>query len=114
MAAMGHEERFPSPSLSGRCRLGEATFAGMGDKGGGCAESSPSSQSAAPSGRDGPYGGSAKRKLAAAVDPNDRSLVDRIWQQGAANVGDSEAGDSSRISSLADKRTPPRGMVGSS
>ena len=29
---MGHEERFPSPSLSGRCRLGEATFAGMGDK----------------------------------------------------------------------------------
>jgi hypothetical protein len=29
---MGHEERFPSPSLSGRCRLGEATFAGMGGK----------------------------------------------------------------------------------
>ena len=29
---MGHEERFPSPSLSGRCRLGEATFAGMGRK----------------------------------------------------------------------------------
>jgi hypothetical protein len=27
---MGHEERFPSPSLSGRCRLGEATFARMG------------------------------------------------------------------------------------
>ena len=23
---------FPSPSLSGRCRLGEATFAGMGGK----------------------------------------------------------------------------------
>jgi hypothetical protein len=32
MSAMGHEERFPSPSLSGRCRLGEATFAGMGGK----------------------------------------------------------------------------------
>ena len=32
MTAMGHEERFPSPSLSGRCRLGEATFAGMGGK----------------------------------------------------------------------------------
>ena len=32
MAAMGHEERFPSPSLSGRCRLGEATFAGMRGK----------------------------------------------------------------------------------
>jgi hypothetical protein len=31
-AGMGHEERFPSPSLSGRCRLGEATFAGMGGK----------------------------------------------------------------------------------
>jgi hypothetical protein len=31
-AKMGHEERFPSPSLSGRCRLGEATFAGMGRK----------------------------------------------------------------------------------
>ena len=44
-----------------------------------CAESSPSSQSAAPSGRDGPYGGSAKRKLAVAVDLNDRSLVDRTW-----------------------------------
>ena len=29
---MGHEERFPSPSRSGRCRLGEATFAGMGGK----------------------------------------------------------------------------------
>jgi hypothetical protein len=27
---MGHEERFPLPSVSGRCRLGEATFAGMG------------------------------------------------------------------------------------
>jgi hypothetical protein len=32
MAGLGHEERFPSPSLSGRCRLGEATFAGMGGK----------------------------------------------------------------------------------
>jgi len=32
MTQMGHEERFPSPSLSGRCRLGEATFAGMGGK----------------------------------------------------------------------------------
>ena len=32
MAGKGHEERFPSPSLSGRCRLGEATFAGMGGK----------------------------------------------------------------------------------
>ena len=32
MTAMGHEERFPSPSLSGRCRLGEATFTGMGGK----------------------------------------------------------------------------------
>jgi hypothetical protein len=32
MAEEGHEERFPSPSLSGRCRLGEATFAGMGGK----------------------------------------------------------------------------------
>ena len=31
-SALGHEERFPSPSLSGRCRLGEATFAGMGGK----------------------------------------------------------------------------------
>jgi hypothetical protein len=31
-ASLGHEERFPSPSLSGRCRLGEATFAGMGGK----------------------------------------------------------------------------------
>jgi len=29
---LGHEERFPSPSLSGRCRLDEATFAGMGGK----------------------------------------------------------------------------------
>jgi hypothetical protein len=27
MTAMGHEEQFPPPSLSGRCRLGEATFA---------------------------------------------------------------------------------------
>jgi hypothetical protein len=31
-SGVGHEERFPSPSLSGRCRLGEATFAGMGGK----------------------------------------------------------------------------------
>jgi hypothetical protein len=29
---MGQEDQFPSPSLSGRCRLGEATFAGMGSK----------------------------------------------------------------------------------
>src|SRR5712692_8180055 len=28
----GHEDQFRPPSLSGRCRLGEATFAGMGDK----------------------------------------------------------------------------------
>ena len=27
-----HEDQFRPPSLSGRCRLGEATFAGMGDK----------------------------------------------------------------------------------
>jgi hypothetical protein len=32
MAGMGHEDAFPPPSLSGRCRLGEATFAGMGGK----------------------------------------------------------------------------------
>src|SRR5438105_1205977 len=31
-AGMGHEKRFPSPGLSGRCRLREATFAGMGGK----------------------------------------------------------------------------------
>jgi hypothetical protein len=29
---VGHEERFPPPSLNGRCQLGEATFAGMGGK----------------------------------------------------------------------------------
>jgi hypothetical protein len=32
MTASGQEDQFPSPSLSGRCRLGEATFAGMGGK----------------------------------------------------------------------------------
>ena len=32
MAGMGHEDQFPRPSLSGRCRLGEATFAAMGRK----------------------------------------------------------------------------------
>jgi hypothetical protein len=32
MTASGQEDQFPSPSLSGRCRLGEATFAGMGRK----------------------------------------------------------------------------------
>jgi hypothetical protein len=26
MTAMGHEERFPSPRLNGRCRFGQATF----------------------------------------------------------------------------------------
>ena len=31
-SGVGHEERFPSPSLSGGCRLGKATFAGMGGK----------------------------------------------------------------------------------
>ena len=31
-AAMGHEDRLPRPSLSDRCRLGEATFAAMGPK----------------------------------------------------------------------------------
>jgi hypothetical protein len=29
---LGHEDQFPPPSLSGRCRLGEATFAGIGGK----------------------------------------------------------------------------------
>ena len=29
---MGHEERFRPPSLSGGCRLGKATFAGIGGK----------------------------------------------------------------------------------
>jgi len=32
MAAEGHEDQFRPPSMSGRCRLGEATFAGMGGK----------------------------------------------------------------------------------
>jgi hypothetical protein len=27
MAGLGHEERFPLPSTSGRCRLGQGTFA---------------------------------------------------------------------------------------
>jgi hypothetical protein len=31
-SALGHEDQFPRPSLSGRCRLGEATFAAMGRK----------------------------------------------------------------------------------
>jgi len=31
-AAKGHKDQFPRPSLSGRCRLGEATFAAMGRK----------------------------------------------------------------------------------
>jgi hypothetical protein len=31
MAEKGHEGQFPPPSLNDRCRLGEATFAGMGD-----------------------------------------------------------------------------------
>lgn len=29
---MGHEHQFRPPSLSGRCRLAEATFAGVGGK----------------------------------------------------------------------------------
>jgi hypothetical protein len=29
---MGHEDQLPRPSLSDRCRLGEATFAAMGPK----------------------------------------------------------------------------------
>jgi len=33
MTDLGQEDQFPSPSLSGRCRLGEATFAGMGGNG---------------------------------------------------------------------------------
>ena len=32
LAAEGHEGQFRPPSLSGRCRLDEATLAGMGDK----------------------------------------------------------------------------------
>jgi len=31
-AASGHEDQFRPPSLKGRYRLGEATFAGMGSK----------------------------------------------------------------------------------
>ena len=29
---MGHEDEFPPPRLNGGCRLGKATFAGMGGK----------------------------------------------------------------------------------
>ena len=32
MAASGHEDQFPRPSLNDRCRLGEETFARMGGK----------------------------------------------------------------------------------
>jgi hypothetical protein len=32
MAAMGHQDQFTPPSLSGRRRLGKATFAGIGGK----------------------------------------------------------------------------------
>jgi len=32
MTKKGHQDQFPPPRLSGRCRLGEATLAGMGDK----------------------------------------------------------------------------------
>jgi len=32
MAEMGHEDQFRPPSLNGGCRLGNATFAGMGGK----------------------------------------------------------------------------------
>jgi hypothetical protein len=32
MAGVGHEDHFPPPSLSDRCRLGEATFRGIGGK----------------------------------------------------------------------------------
>jgi len=32
MALKGHEDQFPPPSLNGRCRLAEATFAEMGSK----------------------------------------------------------------------------------
>jgi hypothetical protein len=30
---MGHEDQFPPRSLNGGCRLGKATFAGMGGEG---------------------------------------------------------------------------------
>ena len=32
MTEKGHEDQFRPPSLSGGCRLGKATFAGMGGK----------------------------------------------------------------------------------
>jgi hypothetical protein len=32
MAVVGHEDQFPPPSLSGRCRFGQGTFAGIGGK----------------------------------------------------------------------------------
>jgi len=32
MTHLGHEDQFPRPSLYGRCRLGEAAFAGVGGK----------------------------------------------------------------------------------
>jgi hypothetical protein len=32
MTQMGHQDQFTPPSLSGRCRLGKATFAGIGGK----------------------------------------------------------------------------------
>jgi hypothetical protein len=32
MTALGQEDQFPLQSLSGRCRLGKETFAGMGGK----------------------------------------------------------------------------------
>jgi len=35
---MGHEDQFRPPSLNGGCRLGKATFAGVGGK----AEDAPS------------------------------------------------------------------------
>ena len=31
-SAMGHQDQFRPPSLNGGCRLGKATFAGMGGK----------------------------------------------------------------------------------
>jgi len=32
MTEKGHEDQFRPPSLNGGCRLGKATFAGMGGK----------------------------------------------------------------------------------
>jgi hypothetical protein len=32
VAGLGHEDQFRPPSLSGGCRLGKATFAGVGGK----------------------------------------------------------------------------------